>query len=96
MIAYLQNIAVLFCINGILALTLNFIMGYAGIFSLAHAVFFGVGAYATAYIALNFSDSLLLCLLASAMISGLRSRCQLYVCEVNTLSPPRLVCKSLA
>ena len=73
MIAYLQNIAVLFCINGILALTLNFIMGYAGIFSLAHAVFFGVGAYATAYIALNFSDSLLLCLLASAMISAVLS-----------------------
>lgn len=73
MIAYLQNIAVLFCINAILALTLNFIMGYAGIFSLAHAIFFGVGAYATAYIAMHASDSLLLCMAASAAISAILS-----------------------
>lgn len=73
MIAYLQNIAVLFCINAILALTLNFIMGYAGIFSLAHAIFFGVGAYTTAYIALHFSDSLLLCMAASAGLSAILS-----------------------
>jgi branched-chain amino acid transport system permease protein len=73
MIAYLQNIAVLFCINAILALTLNFIMGYAGIFSLAHAIFFGVGAYATAYIAMHASDSLLLCMAASAAVSAVLS-----------------------
>lgn len=73
MLAYLQNIAVLFCINAMLALTLNFIMGYAGIFSLAHAIFFGVGAYATAYIALYGSDSLLICMAASALISALLS-----------------------
>jgi branched-chain amino acid transport system permease protein len=70
---FLQNIAVLFCINAILALTLNFIMGYAGIFSLAHAIFFGVGAYATAYIAMHASDSLLLCMAASAAISAVLS-----------------------
>lgn len=73
MLAYLQNIAVLFCINAMLALTLNFIMGYAGIFSLAHAIFFGVGAYATAYIALYGTDSLLICMAASALISALLS-----------------------
>ena len=73
MLAYLQNIAVLFCINAMLALTLNFIMGYAGIFSLAHAIFFGVGAYATAYIAMHGTDSLLICMAASALISALLS-----------------------
>ncbi len=73
MIAYLQNIAILFCINAMLALTLNFIMGYAGIFSLAHAIFFGVGAYATAYIAMYGTDSLLICMVASALISALLS-----------------------
>ncbi|MDO8694524.1 MAG: branched-chain amino acid ABC transporter permease [Sheuella sp.] len=73
MLAYLQNIAVLFCINAMLALTLNFIMGYAGIFSLAHAIFFGVGAYATAYIALYGTDSLLICMAASALISAFLS-----------------------
>lgn len=73
MLAYLQNIFILFSINAILALTLNFIMGYAGIFSLAHAIFFGVGAYTAAYVALNFTDSLLLCMLAAMGMSAILS-----------------------
>ena len=73
MLAYLQNIFILFSINAILALTLNFIMGYAGIFSLAHAIFFGVGAYTAAYVALNFSDSLLVCMLAAMGLSAILS-----------------------
>lgn len=70
MLAYIQNILVLFSINAILALTLNFIMGYAGIFSLAHAIFFGVGAYTAAFVALNYTDSLLLCMLAAMGVSA--------------------------
>jgi branched-chain amino acid transport system permease protein len=73
MIAYLQNIAVLFCINAILALTLNFIMGYAGIYSLAHTIFFGIGAYTAAYLALHVTDSLLVCMLAAASLSAVIS-----------------------
>lgn len=73
MLAYIQNIAVLFCINAILAVTLNFIMGYAGIFSLAHAVFFGIGAYAAAYTALHFTDSLLVCMAVGVGLSGVLS-----------------------
>ena len=53
MLAYLVNLAVLIAINAILAVTLNFILGYAGIFSIAHAVFFGVGAYTAAYVAMQ-------------------------------------------
>jgi len=73
MIAYLQNIAVLFCVNGILALTLNFIMGYAGIYSLAHTIFFGIGAYTAAYLALNVTDSLPISMLAAFSLSALVS-----------------------
>jgi branched-chain amino acid transport system permease protein len=73
MIAYIQNIIVLFSINAILALTLNFILGYAGIFSLAHAIFFGIGAYTAAYVALNFTDSLLICMLAAMGLSAIIS-----------------------
>lgn len=64
---------VLFSINAILAMTLNFSMGYAGIFSLAHAIFFGVGAYAAAFIAIHFTDSLLMCMAAAIGLSGLLS-----------------------
>jgi branched-chain amino acid transport system permease protein len=73
MLAYLQNIAVLFAINAILAMALNFIMGYAGIFSLAQAVFFGIGAYTAGYIALNVSDSLLVSMGAAMGISAVLS-----------------------
>ena len=55
MAAYIINLITLMSINAILAITLNFIMGYAGIFSMAHAIFFGVGAYTAAFVALNFS-----------------------------------------
>jgi branched-chain amino acid transport system permease protein len=73
MLAYLQNIVVLFSINAILALTLSFIMGFAGIFSLAHAVFFGIGAYTAAFVALNYTDSLVLCMLAAMGLSAVIS-----------------------
>lgn len=49
--AYVVNLAVLISINAILAVTLNFILGYAGIFSIAHALFFGVGAYTATFVA---------------------------------------------
>ncbi|MDE1178969.1 branched-chain amino acid ABC transporter permease [Paraburkholderia sp.] len=70
MLAYLQNLAVLICVNAILAMTLNFLMGYAGIFSLAHAVFFGVGAYTAAFVAMHVSPSLFVCTFAAMALAG--------------------------
>jgi len=72
MIAYLSNLATQVAIFGILAATLNFILGYAGIFSIAHAVFFGLGAYAGAQIALLLvPDVVLACIVAAAIAGGL-------------------------
>lgn len=73
MLAYALNLATLVCINAVLAITLNFIMGYAGVFSIAHAIFFGIGAYTAAYLALNFGASLILVLPAAMAIAGLLS-----------------------
>jgi len=70
--AYLLNLGILIAVYSILAVTLNFIMGYAGIYSLAHAVFFGVGAYAGAYVALNVSASIFVTVpVAMACAAGL-------------------------
>jgi branched-chain amino acid transport system permease protein len=57
--AYVVNLAVLISINAILAVTLNFILGYAGIFSIAHALFFGVGAYTAAFAAMKLGAGFL-------------------------------------
>lgn len=73
MIAYLLNLATLVCINAVLAITLNFIMGYAGIFSLAHAVFFGVGAYTAAWFAMHVSASIFLAIPAAMLAAALLS-----------------------
>jgi len=40
-------------IYGLLAISLDFIMGYAGLFSFGHATYFGAGAYVTGILALN-------------------------------------------
>ena len=71
--AYLFNLVNLVAIYAILAVTLNFVMGYAGIYSLAHAVFFGISAYTGAWVAQNLSASIFVTLplgmLAAAVLS---------------------------
>lgn len=72
---YLFNIVILLCVNATLAVTLNFIMGYAGIYSMAHPIFFAVGAYTAAYMATHVSASVLLIVPLAMLLSGLLSLC---------------------
>ena len=53
MTAYLAHFLVMVGIYSILALSLNLLIGYSGIFSLAHAAIYGIGAYASALAALK-------------------------------------------
>jgi branched-chain amino acid transport system permease protein len=71
--AYLNNLAVLITINAILAVTLNFVLGYAGIFSMAHAVFFGIGAYTAALVSMKLGGGFLLSTAIAMGVSGLIS-----------------------
>lgn len=70
MIAYLLNLAQLAAIFGLLSVSLNILIGYGGIFSVAHAVFFGLGAYAGAHVALDLAPDILLAAAAAAVIAG--------------------------
>ncbi len=70
---YLTNLAVLITINAILAVTLNFVLGYAGIFSMAHAVFFGIGAYTAALVSMKLGAGFLLSTAIAMGVSGLIS-----------------------
>ena len=51
--AYATNALALFLIYGLLAMSLNFIWGYAGIASFGQNAFFGIGAYVYGIVALN-------------------------------------------
>ena len=53
MAAYIAHYLVMVSIYTILATSLNLLIGYAGIFSLAHAAIYGIGAYASALAALK-------------------------------------------
>lgn len=69
---YILNLLILVAISGILAASLNFIIGYAGIYSMAHAAFFGIAAYTGALVALHISSSLLIAIPAAmAMCAAL-------------------------
>lgn len=43
---YIIHLLIIFSIYAMLALSLNLLFGYTGLMSLAHAAFFGIGAYA--------------------------------------------------
>lgn len=68
---YYLHIAVLSLLHILLALGLNLIAGYAGQLSLAHAAFFGIGAYTTALLTLNQHWSFWLAAPIGAVVAGL-------------------------
>jgi branched-chain amino acid transport system permease protein len=57
-------------ITGLFALSLDLILGYAGIVSLGHAAFFGLGAYAAGILARNGLGDPLLGLVAAVALAG--------------------------
>jgi branched-chain amino acid transport system permease protein len=73
MLGYILNLLILVSISGILAGSLNFIIGYAGIYSMAHAAFFGVAAYTGALVAMHLSTSLLIAIPAAMAICAVLS-----------------------
>ena len=68
---YYTRLAVEAMILAVFAMSLDLIMGYAGIASFGHAAYFGAGGYALAVIVVHVTDSIWAALLASAMVSGL-------------------------
>jgi len=68
--AYLLHIFILINIYIIIAISLNLIAGYTGILSIAHAAFYGVGAYVVALLAVNFGTPFLFNLIAAMAVAG--------------------------
>ncbi len=65
-----NSVAVLAGIYIILGLSLNIIVGYAGLFQLGHAAFFGLGAYTAAILSINHEFPVLLTIPIAAAIAG--------------------------
>jgi branched-chain amino acid transport system permease protein len=71
MVAYGLHLAILAGIYIILTISLNLIIGYAGQVSLGHAAFYGIGAYASALVSLNWHLPFLAAALAAMAVAGL-------------------------
>ena len=68
---YLLHILILIGIYVILSVSLNLIVGYSGLLSIAHAAFYGVGAYVAALLALKLHSPFLLNIICAVILSGL-------------------------
>ena len=55
---YLLHILILIGIYIILSVSLNLVVGYSGLLSIAHAAFYGVGAYVAALMGLKLHSPL--------------------------------------
>ena len=75
---YLLHLAILICIYTILAQSLSLVAGYSGQVSLAHAGFYGIGAYTTALLSINYdippSFNLFVAMLLSSIIAYVVSK----------------------
>lgn len=68
---YLLHLAIIICIYTILSQSLSLVAGYSGQISLAHAGFYGIGAYTTALLSVNFHSPFLFNLFIALILSGI-------------------------
>ena len=71
--SYLLHLLVMVEIYTIVALSLNLIVGYAGLLSLAHAAFWGIGAYVSALLMVQLGLNFFVALALGAVTAGATS-----------------------
>lgn len=68
---YILHLAILVAIYTILSQSLSIVAGYSGQLSLSHAGFYGIGAYTTALLSVNFGLSVFITLPLAMLLSGI-------------------------
>ena len=66
---YVYRICVISVLYAILAMSLNLISGVAGQISLGHIAYYGIGAYTSALLCVNFGVSVWVGILAAFLVS---------------------------
>lgn len=69
---YVYLLAIVF-INGLLATSLNLVLGFGGLYQFHHAVFYGVGAYAVALVLTKTGLPWMVAILAAPLAAGVLS-----------------------
>jgi branched-chain amino acid transport system permease protein len=68
---YFTHLAIITLIFSVLASSLNLLMGYSGLVSIAHAAFFGIGGYTSGILALRAGAPFWLALPAAMLVTAL-------------------------
>ncbi|MFC1565133.1 branched-chain amino acid ABC transporter permease [candidate division KSB1 bacterium] len=68
---YIFHILIFIGLYIILSISLNLLIGYTGILSIAHAAFYGIGAYTAALLSLNYQASFFIVLFVSILVSAI-------------------------
>lgn len=68
---YILYIVIIICIWSMLSISQNLVLGYAGLFSFCQAAFFGVGAYTSALMYVNFGTNILVSCVVGAFLASL-------------------------
>ena len=68
---YLIHLAIISSIYAILGVSLNLVVGYAGLLSVTHAAFYGLGAYATGILMLSYGWGFFASMAAGMVIAGI-------------------------
>ncbi len=71
MSAYATNVMNDVGLYAVLALSLNIILGHAGLFNMGHAAFYAMGAYATAILNTQYGIPILWLMIPSGLVAGL-------------------------
>ncbi len=67
---YVLRTSIVALLYVVLALSLNFVLGFAGQLSMGHSAFYAIGAYVTALLMVNFNVSFWIAFLISAIVAG--------------------------
>lgn len=69
--SYLMRVGILALLYGALTVSLNLVNGFTGLFSLGHAAFYGIGAYASALLALRLGWPFPVAIISAAVVAAL-------------------------
>ncbi|MEF9951400.1 MAG: branched-chain amino acid ABC transporter permease [Clostridium sp.] len=69
--AYVLRTSVVILLYVVLALSLNFVLGFAGQLSMGHAAFYAIGAYTVAILTVDLGMNFWLALIAAAVVAAL-------------------------
>ena len=68
---YIVHVAINIALYAILGVSFNLLLGYTGLFAVSHAAFFGIGAYASALLALHAGLGFLWGMALGIVVAGL-------------------------